>query len=190
MKKNGGITLIALVVTIIVLLILAGVSIAMLTGQNGILGNAQDSSTYNAYYGAEEQVKLAYMAVKTEIMAQVVKDGSYKPNQHASDLVKVVQQDLGDTTKWKIGAQNGANDAEGKIEITYIDSAIDQGKIGNRTYSMLDTTNWNNTVNNTISNAPTQEGKVTYIIHIGPAAHQTASLEIDGTTTTLSVPTN
>ena len=35
--KNKGITLIALVVTIIVLLILAGVSISMLTGENGIL---------------------------------------------------------------------------------------------------------------------------------------------------------
>ena len=32
--KNNGITLIALIVTIIVLLILAGVSIAMLTGEN------------------------------------------------------------------------------------------------------------------------------------------------------------
>ena len=39
-KKNEGITLIALVVTIIVLLILAGVSVSMLTGQNGILTNA------------------------------------------------------------------------------------------------------------------------------------------------------
>ena len=33
--KNGGITLIALVITIIVLLILAGVTIAMLMGDNG-----------------------------------------------------------------------------------------------------------------------------------------------------------
>ena len=33
-KKNRGITLIALVVTIVVLLILAGISISMLTGQN------------------------------------------------------------------------------------------------------------------------------------------------------------
>lgn len=37
LQKNRGITLIALVVTVIVLLILAGVSINMLTGQNGIL---------------------------------------------------------------------------------------------------------------------------------------------------------
>ena len=34
LKRNKGITLIALVVTIIVLLILAGISISMLTGQN------------------------------------------------------------------------------------------------------------------------------------------------------------
>ena len=39
MKKedNFGITLIALVITIIVLLILAGVAIATLTGENGVL---------------------------------------------------------------------------------------------------------------------------------------------------------
>ena len=37
LKTNTGITLIALVVTIIVLLILAGISIQMLTGDNGIL---------------------------------------------------------------------------------------------------------------------------------------------------------
>ena len=44
-RKNKGITLIALVITIIVLLILAGVSIAMLTGQNGILTQAQKAKT-------------------------------------------------------------------------------------------------------------------------------------------------
>ena len=42
-KTENGITLIALVITIIVLLILAGVSIAMLTGQNGILTQAQNA---------------------------------------------------------------------------------------------------------------------------------------------------
>ena len=41
--RNKGITLIALVVTIIVLLILAGISIAMLTGQNGILNRAAEA---------------------------------------------------------------------------------------------------------------------------------------------------
>ena len=39
-KKQNGITLIALVVTIIVLIILAGVSIAMLIGENGVISQA------------------------------------------------------------------------------------------------------------------------------------------------------
>ena len=42
-NKNRGITLIALVVTIVVLLILAGISISMLTGQNGILNRAAEA---------------------------------------------------------------------------------------------------------------------------------------------------
>ena len=44
-KENleKGITLIALVITIIILLILAGISIAMLTGENGILNKASSS---------------------------------------------------------------------------------------------------------------------------------------------------
>ena len=41
--RQKGITLIALVITIIVLLILAGVSIATLTGENGILKQANSA---------------------------------------------------------------------------------------------------------------------------------------------------
>ncbi len=41
--KNKGITLIALVITIILLLILAGITIAMLTGENGILRKSNNS---------------------------------------------------------------------------------------------------------------------------------------------------
>ena len=65
-KKQTGITLIALVITIIVLLILAGVSIAMLTGQNGILTQAQSAKTSTANKSAEEKVKLAVMAARSQ----------------------------------------------------------------------------------------------------------------------------
>ena len=44
-KNSNGITLIALVITIIVLLILAGVTIATLTGDNGILKQADKAKT-------------------------------------------------------------------------------------------------------------------------------------------------
>ena len=65
-NNTKGITLIALVITIIVLLILAGVSIAMLTGQNGILTQAQNAKTTTANKSAEEKVKLAVMAARAQ----------------------------------------------------------------------------------------------------------------------------
>lgn len=61
LNKNNGITLIALVVTIIVLLILAGISITMLTGQNGILNRATEAREKIKSAGNEESVKIAVM---------------------------------------------------------------------------------------------------------------------------------
>ena len=65
-NNTKGITLIALVITIIVLLILAGVSIAMLTGQNGILTQAQNAKKTTANKSLEEKVKLAVMAARAQ----------------------------------------------------------------------------------------------------------------------------
>ena len=56
--RNKGITLIALVITIIVLLILAGVSIATLTGENGILTRANDSKKQTEIASVKEQAQL------------------------------------------------------------------------------------------------------------------------------------
>lgn len=60
--KIEGITLIALVITIIVLLILAGISIAMLTGENGIFTKASIAEEQTKFKNAEEKVKLSVMA--------------------------------------------------------------------------------------------------------------------------------
>ena len=57
-EENTGITLIALVVTIIVLLILAGVSISMLTGQNGILNRAAEAKEKTEVAQEDESQKL------------------------------------------------------------------------------------------------------------------------------------
>ena len=68
MKKfnQKGITLIALVITIIILLILAGVSIAMLTGQNGVLTQAQSAKRTTENKNAEEKVKIAVMSARAQ----------------------------------------------------------------------------------------------------------------------------
>ena len=67
-EKNNkkGITLIALVITIIVLLILAGVSISMLTGDNSLLGNAQKTGPANNIGAAKDEVGLAYNTAMQE----------------------------------------------------------------------------------------------------------------------------
>ena len=57
---NTGITLIALVITIIVLLILAGISISMITGENGILQKTTEAKTQTEIGQEKEIVALAY----------------------------------------------------------------------------------------------------------------------------------
>ena len=59
MKREKGITLIALVVTIVVLIILAAVSISMLTGENGIITQAQNAKDATEQARVEELVDLA-----------------------------------------------------------------------------------------------------------------------------------
>ena len=55
LRKEKGITLVALVVTIIILLILAGVSITMVSG-NGLFGRASNAaSSYGTASQAENQ---------------------------------------------------------------------------------------------------------------------------------------
>ena len=66
LKERKGITLIALVITIIVLLILAGVSIAMLTGQNGILTQAQNSKQATEKAEVKERAQTDIVGVQTE----------------------------------------------------------------------------------------------------------------------------
>ena len=61
-NERNGITLIALVITIIVLLILAGVSIMMLTGDNSILRQATNAKQRTGEGTEAEQVKMAAMA--------------------------------------------------------------------------------------------------------------------------------
>ena len=68
LKNNrNGITLIALVITIVVLLILAGVSIATLTGENGILTRANEAKTETEEAKEDELRRLTALEAATNI---------------------------------------------------------------------------------------------------------------------------
>ena len=73
-KQKKGITLIALVITIIVLLILAGISIAMLSGDNSILKKAGEARDITGTRDIEERIKLAYGAAITNGLGEFDED--------------------------------------------------------------------------------------------------------------------
>lgn len=84
MREKSGITLISLVVTIIVLLILAGVTIATLTGENGILTRAQEAEVETRGAEVEERVNLW----KTEREASNYINTSVKTDTELLDEMK------------------------------------------------------------------------------------------------------
>ena len=98
-KMTSGITLIALVVTIIVLLILAGISIMMLTGENGILTRAGEARDLTGEKQIAEKVQLAYLAALTEGKGEATEqllrdelDKEFGANKYelSEDLTKVI----------------------------------------------------------------------------------------------------
>ena len=75
MQKNSkGITLIALVITIIVLLILAGVTIATLTGDNGILTQAGNAKEQTEKADIIERAKTEIVGVQSENNGELPKE--------------------------------------------------------------------------------------------------------------------
>ena len=86
LKNNKGITLIALVITIIVLLILAGVSIAMLTGNNGILTQANSAKDNTEKAEVVDRVNMAIQAAYADSLEKGTKfDASAIVAQYNAD---------------------------------------------------------------------------------------------------------
>ena len=77
-EKNSGITLIALVITIIVLLILAGVAIASLTGENGLLDRAKTAKESADSSEINEQARMIMMAYNADQLVDQNKPGLTK----------------------------------------------------------------------------------------------------------------
>ena len=93
-QRQEGITLIALVVTIVVLLILAGTSIALLTGDNGIITNAQKSQMENTKSEVIEKMNMAYNAAYSEARIKMATDAGYQPSAHIAELAGIVAKEL------------------------------------------------------------------------------------------------
>ena len=125
-NKELGITLIALVVTIIVLLILAGISIMMLTGNNGILSKANDAKEQTIIGQEKESVELAYISAAMKKLGDDVT---------ANELQDELDSMLGDTeetdeTKKKTNVkQNSNNTINVLFRATQHNYNVNQGKV-------------------------------------------------------------
>ena len=102
-KSTKGITLIALVVTIIILLILAGVSIAMLTGNNGILTQGKRAKEEQAHAAVKEGIMLLYNEYKTkqEVNASKVQE---ETKVASTELVKLAENEGAEGTTENLGS--------------------------------------------------------------------------------------
>lgn len=69
MKNQKGITLVALVITIVVLLILAYVTIFMVIGPNGVLTNSQIAKERSAKRTASDALRTALSSISTSYYA-------------------------------------------------------------------------------------------------------------------------
>ena len=114
--ENKGITLIALVITIIVLLILAGVTIATLTGDNGILTRTEQAKKATGEAGAKEKVQV-------EALGSFDRYGNFDMNMLKENL------------KTNLGLQNNdiKDNGDGSILVTVDGYKVKVDNMGNVT---------------------------------------------------------
>ncbi len=108
MKKNKGITLIALIITIIVLLILAGVSINAIVGDNGVLNQAINAKDKTDEAGEKEKIEFALLGgQELENGEMVLKSEKFKEelNKEFSDKT-VTFKEHGNNT-FSVSISNG-----------------------------------------------------------------------------------
>ena len=156
-KRRKGITLIALVITIIVLLILAGISISMLAGDNSILNRAGQAREKNGTTGTKEQIQIATMSALSNGNGQI-KDDDLRA-EIKKNISGVTDNDItgNERNGWQVKKDNKAfaisntgnvNEAfweevkdenENVIEIKRVDGTVTGLKIGDTVgYKMLD----------------------------------------------------
>mgnify|MGYP007089114308 CR=1 FL=1 len=125
-EAQKGITLIALVITIIVLLILAGVSIAMLTGQNGILTQANNAKNETELASAKEKVELAVIGAISQ-----TRDGTLTVGKLRTELANYGGTVEGDTfpVTATVDGKSFTVDANGNVELAGSKPQMTEAKI-------------------------------------------------------------
>ena len=122
-KKEKGITLLALIVTIIVLIILAGISLSMISGNDGILSRTGNAKTQTSIAQVEEIANLIYLELLEDLdnptLADVKKgleEKGYVINQYTTNISSITDIKL---SKTSVTLEVGESET---IGVTYVGS--------------------------------------------------------------------
>lgn len=127
-KQEKAITLIALVVTIIVLLILAGISISMLTGENGILNRASEAKESTGVAQTEELVKLSITDALTQGLGSLT-DENLKTALNNNIGAGKYEISGNETNGWTVKVNGKEFKIDSKGNISKTPSGGDTGKL-------------------------------------------------------------
>lgn len=117
-KKKNGITLIALVVTIVVLIILAAVSINVVIGENGIIKQAQEAKRKQVIAEETEIIKMAYVVCETNRITNKTPITAQKLEEEINKSKGAYVIDVGEMSKEDIPQ-----------EVILIDNGITEGNV-------------------------------------------------------------
>ena len=144
LKSNLGITLIALIITIIVLLILAGVTLNMVIGENGIFGKANNAKNKTEIAQYEEELRMCVLEIQTD---EATKGTTFGIDTIRNNLVQKVNE-LQNTNDIEIITEEGNATIEGiykgyefTIDEKYV-AHIGDKATGIRILTSLNPTGW------------------------------------------------
>ena len=118
LKNQKGITLVALVITIIVLLILAGISLNLVAGEGGILGKASTAVTTNKQATIQEEIGIAMADLVEEFYeAKYVTNTTSAANVRAYITATGTGAPYGPTNKFTAGAYKFTVATDGAVAV-------------------------------------------------------------------------
>ena len=128
MRKKSGITLISLVVTIIILLILAGITIAALNGDNGILKNAAKAKEETLVSSEKEAIQITMLSKNLQ---------NTEENENKYDIGKTLySKTLENSNIWNVIIINDSQTVYGD-GWKYIEKGTKIEDFGNTQYNWL-----------------------------------------------------
>ena len=144
LTSNTAITLVALVITIIVLLILAGVTLNMVIGENGIFGKANNAKNKTEIAQYEEELRMCVLEIQTD---EATKGTTFGIDTIRNNLVQKVNE-LQNTNDIEIITEEGNATIEGiykgyefTIDEKYV-AHIGDKATGIRILTSLNPTGW------------------------------------------------